>query len=144
MPEIFQAKMNFISPANMMSSMFTLWVWALVISMIILVAYLIGTWNHDYFTKRNMPCLRTSPFLGNLGPLIFKQLSVPEYIQNIYIRLSGYKYGGVFEFMKPVLLLRDPKIIELVIDKFPQFCDNTEPLIGKSLFSLQGNVIHFN
>lgn len=138
--------MNFISPNNMMASMATLWVWALIISLLILVGYLIGTWNHDYFTKRNTPCLKTLPFLGNSGPIFFGDVSISEYMQDIYNRLRGYKYGGVFEFMKPVLFLRDPTLINLVtvkdfeyfVDHHSQFSEVIQPLIGKSLYNLQG------
>ncbi|KAJ9579359.1 hypothetical protein L9F63_024533, partial [Diploptera punctata] len=129
-----------------MSSMVTLWIWAAVISLILLVAYLIGTWNHDYFTKRNTPCLKTVPFLGNSSPVFFREITFSQHILNIYVKLRGYKFGGIFEFMKPVLFLRDPKLIKLVtIKDFEYFTDHQfqydedlEPLINKSLFNLQG------
>ena len=130
----------------MMSSMASLWIWALIISLLILVLYLIGTWSHDHFSKRNVPTLKTLPFIGNMGPIAFKQLSFPDFIADIYNRLKGHKYAGIYDFSKPVLLLRDPELIKMVTVKdFEYFLDHriiitedSEPTLGKGLFNLQG------
>ncbi|PSN52369.1 Cytochrome P450 9e2 [Blattella germanica] len=130
-----------------MMSLESLWLWTFAISFIVLIAYLIGTWNHDFFSKRNIPSLKTVPFLGNMGPLVLRKASFAEHSQNIYNRLKGYKYGGMFEFMNPVLVLRDPELIKMVTVKdFEYFLDHrapiseeAEPMFGKNLFNLRGH-----
>ena len=120
--------------------------WALVTGLTLLVTYLIGTWTHDHFSKRNVPSLKPIPFLGNMAPVVFRALSFPDYISDIYNRLKGHKYGGVYQLMNPVLLLRDPELIKMVTVKdFEHFLDrqgliseDVEPVIGKALFFLKG------
>jgi hypothetical protein len=67
----------------------------------------------------------------------------------MYNKLKGYKYGGVFQFMFPTLLIRDPELIKMVTVKdFEHFLDHqapiseeAEPLFGKALFNLKGEQI---
>ena len=123
-----------------------LWTWALVTGLTLLVAYLIGTWTHDHFSKQNVPSLKPIPFLGNMAPLVFQTLSFPDFVSDIYNRLKGHKYGGLYQLMNPFLLLRDPELIKMVTVKdFEHFLDrqvpiseDAEPLFGKALSNLKG------
>jgi len=123
-----------------------LWTWALVTGLTLLVAYIFGTWTHNHFSKRNLPSLKPIPLLGNVAPVVFRALSFPDLISDIYNRLKGHKYGGVYQLMNPVLLLRDPEVIKMVTVKdFEHFLNRQfliseefEPLFGKALFFLQG------
>jgi cytochrome P450 family 9 len=73
-------------------------------------------------------------------------MSFPDYVSDIYNRLKGHKYGGLYQLMNPVLLLRDPEFIKMVtIKDFEHFLDRQflisedgEPMFGKALFFLQG------
>jgi cytochrome P450 family 9 len=77
---------------------------------------------------------------------VLQALSFPDYISDIYNRLKGHKYGGVFHLMIPFLLIRDPELIKMVTVKdFEHFLDrqapiseDAEPLFGKALFNLKG------
>jgi cytochrome P450 family 9 len=70
----------------------------------------------------------------------------PDYVLRTYRELKGYPYGGTFNFMQPVIILRDPDLIKTITVKdFDHFTDHrsfinegTEPLWGKSLFCLSG------
>jgi hypothetical protein len=61
-------------------------------------------------------------------------------------KLDGYKYGGVFKFGKPSLLIRDPELIKTVLVKdFNSFHSNdgrsdpdVDPLFGRNPFMLTG------
>ena len=122
----------------------SLWMWALVTGLTLLVTYLIGTWTHDHFSKQNVPSIKPIPFLGNIAPVVFQTLSFPDLISDMYNRLKEHQYGGVYQFMNPVLLIRDPDLIKMVTVKdFEHFLDrdvpigeDTEPLLGKALFNL--------
>jgi cytochrome P450 family 9 len=81
-----------------------------------------------------------------MGAVALRILSFPDSVVDLYNRLKGHKYGGVYEFMNPVLLLRDPELIKMVTVKdFEYFLDHrtpideeAEPLFGKGLFNLRG------
>ena len=120
--------------------------WALVVGLTLLVTYIFGTWTHDYFSKRNVPSIKPIPLLGNMAPVLFQTQSFPDYVCDIYNRLKGHKYGGLYQLMVPILLIRDPELIKIVtVRDFEHFVDHqvtisedAEPLFGKGLFNLQG------
>jgi cytochrome P450 family 9 len=84
-----------------------------------------------------------------MAPAVFRVLSFPDLTLDMYSRLKGYKYGGVFQFMNPTLMLRDPELIKMVTVKdFEHFLDHqapiseeAEPLFGKALFNLKGELL---
>ena len=125
--------------------------WVLVTGLTLLVTYLIGTWTHDHFSKQNVPSVKPIPFLGNMAPMVFQTISFPDLISDMYNRLKGHKYGGVYQFMNPFLMIRDPELIKLVTVKdFEHFLDRQvpiseeyEPLLGRGLFNLRGEHIFY-
>jgi hypothetical protein len=84
-----------------------------------------------------------------MAPVVFRALSFPDFVVYMYNKLKGYKYGGVFQFLIPVVLLRDPELIKMVTVKdFEHFLDHqapvseeAEPMFGKGLFNLKGKQI---
>jgi cytochrome P450 family 9 len=120
--------------------------WALVTALTLLVTYIYGTWTHNHFSKQNVPSLKPIPLLGNIAPTLFQTMSFPDFVSDIYNRLKGHKYGGLYQLMVPIVLLRDPELIKMVTVKdFDHFVDrqvliseDAEPLFGKALFNLQG------
>jgi len=78
--------------------------------------------------------------------MVFQALSFPDFVVYMYNKLKGHKYGGVYQFMFPTVLLRDPELIKMVTVKdFEHFLDHqsaiseeTEPLFGKALLNLKG------
>jgi cytochrome P450 family 9 len=127
----------------------SLWVWTLVTGLLSLITYLLSTWTHDFFAKKNVPYLKPAPFFGNFWKMAFRIQSVPETVAEMYNSLKGHAYGGVYEFLNPVIMLRDPELIKRVTVKdFDHFLDHrnpigeeAEPLFGKSLFNLQGELL---
>jgi cytochrome P450 family 9 len=124
----------------------SLWVWTLVTGLISLIMYVIGTWTHDHFAKRNIPHMKPVPFFGNMGKIVLRIQSFPEAVVDMYNSVKGHKYGGTYQFLTPIILLRDPELIKRVTVKdFEHFLDHrnpiseeAEPLFGKSLFNLKG------
>jgi len=78
--------------------------------------------------------------------VVFRALSFPDFVIYMYNKLKGHKYGGMYQFMRPVVLLRDPELIKMVTVKdFEHFLDHqlpiteeVDPLFGKALFNLKG------
>ncbi|XP_069676325.1 cytochrome P450 9e2-like isoform X1 [Periplaneta americana] len=120
--------------------------WATVFLGLLLVLYLYGTKNYDYFLKRNMPSLQQSPFIGNFGPFLFRKRSYPDHIKWMYDRLKAYSYGGVFQLMTPYVMICDPELIKAVTVKdFDHFTDRNQvvpkdidPVFAKTLTMLKG------
>ncbi|XP_069676196.1 cytochrome P450 9e2-like isoform X2 [Periplaneta americana] len=120
--------------------------WILAAGILTLIAYLIGTWTHSYFYKINVFHLKPVPFFGNMAPVVLGRLSFPDFINDLYKRLEGHKYGGVYEFLNPVIMIRDPELLknvtvkdfEFFLNHRNPFSEEVEPLFGKGLFNLQG------
>jgi cytochrome P450 family 9 len=77
--------------------------------------------------------------------VVFRALSFQHLVVYIYNKLKGHKYGGVYQFMKPGVLLREKKKKKMVTVKdFEHFMDRqpptdeADPIFGKSLFNLKG------
>ena len=81
-----------------------------------------------------------------MAPVVFRALSFPDFISDMYNRLKGHKYGGMYQFMNPFLMIRDPELIKMVTVKdFEHFLDrnvpiseDAEPLLVKGLSNLKG------
>jgi hypothetical protein len=81
-----------------------------------------------------------------MAPMMFQTMSFPDYVSDIYNKLKGHKYGGLYQLMEPVLLIRDPELIKMVtvrdfehfVDHQVQITEDAEPLFGKALFNLGG------
>ncbi|GLH12228.1 Cytochrome P450 9e2 [Gryllus bimaculatus] len=97
------------------------------------------------FSRRGVVALPAYPVVGSLGPVIFRKISFSEQVGNLYKLLKGHRFGGLFEFLKPVLMLRDPDLIKLITVKdFDHFVDRHKPIteecddmFGKSVFGLE-------
>ena len=81
-----------------------------------------------------------------MAPVVFRALSFPDFAVYLYNKLKGHKYGGVYQFMNPVVLLRDPELIKMVtvkdfehfLDRHSLISEEAEPMFGKALFNLKG------
>ncbi|XP_070162712.1 cytochrome P450 9e2-like [Polyergus mexicanus] len=101
----------------------------------------------SHFKRLKIPHVRPTPLLGHLAPFIFRRLSLEENVCKIYNIFPDVKYFGFYEFMSPVYVIRDPElIIAIAIKNFDSFCDHrdlfnkeTEPLVSRNLFSINGD-----
>lgn len=98
-----------------------------------------------YWKDRNIPYLRpTFPF-GNLGDLLLGRKSMGEAYADIYKKMNGLKFGGVYLMHRPQLIVRDPDMIKnCLLKDFECFHDHgfvfdekIDPLTG-NLFMLTG------
>lgn len=100
----------------------------------------------SYWKNRNIPYLKpTFPF-GNLGDLLTREKSMGGAYADIYKKLTGMEFGGVFLGHRPVLIIRDPDMIKnCLLKNFENFHghgfvfdEKSDPLTG-NLFMLDGN-----
>lgn len=112
---------------------------------IIYLFYSFFTSSFNHWKDRGIPFIEPTVFVGNLKENLLNKKSIFEVQNGIYSALSPNKLGGYFEFKSPVLMIRDPEIIEKILIKdFAYFHDrglphNTEvePLSG-NLFNVEG------
>ncbi|GLH10658.1 Cytochrome P450 9e2 [Gryllus bimaculatus] len=122
--------------------------WALVISVLSGLLYVAGTWTHGYFRSRGLPFSSPLPFLGNMAPLTFGILSFNDFAEKMYCQFQDYAVFGIFQFMTPVVFVRDPEVIKkLAVKDFDHFVDHQtllteklDPLMAKNLFALRVKV----
>lgn len=100
----------------------------------------------SYFKEKDIPHVPPVPIFGNMAPYIFRRKAIPILLQEMYCKFSNMKYFGFFDFMSPVIVIRDPDIINsIAIKNFNNFCDHTsffgehENILSKNLFELKGD-----
>lgn len=78
---------------------------------------------YSYWTRHGVPQLQpTFPF-GNLGESIKQQLNAVDQLDKLYHSTSE-PFIGVYSFLRPMLLARDPELIRnILIKDFSHFTD---------------------
>ncbi|XP_012526852.1 cytochrome P450 9e2 [Monomorium pharaonis] len=100
-----------------------------------------------YFERLKVPYVQPVPLLGNMAPFVFGRIGHVELIQKLYNLFPNAKYFGLYDFLTPIFVIRDPELIsEIAIKQFDNFCDHRgfvnktlDPIAGKNLFNLQGD-----
>lgn len=100
----------------------------------------------DYFENRGIPYVRGWPIFGSMGRVLLRQQHVCDMIIDAYNANADAKYFGMFDFTRPLLVVRDPELIKNIaiknFDHFPDhqsFADVTlDPIFGGNLFGMTG------
>ncbi|CAL7948658.1 unnamed protein product [Xylocopa violacea] len=103
--------------------------------------------KYDLFKKYGIPHIPPSPVLGNMGPLLTKKKTMKEMIDDIYNLEPEAKYVGLYEFLTPIIMIRDLDLIKAIstknFDHFPDHRpfvnDDSNPLFSKMLFTQTGD-----
>ncbi|KAG5671810.1 hypothetical protein PVAND_001985 [Polypedilum vanderplanki] len=122
----------------------------LIIVLFLIAIYLIYKWSistYDYFEKQGIPYNKPLPLIGSNRNLFFNRKTFIEVLHNWFYEFKDEKASGLFEFRRPILLLKDPKLIkQLAVKDFDYFMnhrtiitEDVDPLFGKNLFALKGN-----
>jgi hypothetical protein len=120
--------------------------WVLLLVVIGVVLYFIGTSNYNHFSKQNVPFIKPVPFIGSMEPSLTRMKYLPQLMMRIYKELEDHPYGGFFMFKQPIIMLRDPELIKAItvkdfeyfMDHRSIFSEDAEPLWSRGLFSLKG------
>lgn len=87
------------------------------------------------------------PFFGNMGSVLLQKLSFHDVIENAYKMCPKAKFVAIFDFQRPMILLRDPDLIKSVTVKHADTFVNHQgisnskydPFFGNILFNLKGH-----
>ncbi|XP_049869418.1 uncharacterized protein LOC126369166 [Pectinophora gossypiella] len=118
-----------------------IWVVVLVVALMLYLRHV-----YSYFDRKGVATDNVSPFFTSTLKIIFRIEHFTDIINKSYSAYRGERFVGKFEFLKPVLLLRDLELIKKVTVKdFEHFLDHTttvdpnqDPVFGRNLFSLKG------
>ncbi|KAF5291534.1 hypothetical protein FQR65_LT01847 [Abscondita terminalis] len=100
----------------------------------------------SYWKVRKVPHKKPWPLIGNVLPLLLKEKSNTELLEDLYNSFPNQKYFGFYSFRNPQLIIKDLDLIkQITIKDFDHFMDRTvqisedvEPLFAKNLGSLSG------
>ncbi|XP_046963903.1 cytochrome P450 6B2-like [Vanessa cardui] len=93
-------------------------IWFLLQIFVIIILYTIYTLltkNHDYWKKKNVPYLKPKLLFGNFSDYILFKKSSSIVTSEICEQFPDEPYVGVFYGTRPALVIKDPKILKLVL-----------------------------
>ncbi|XP_028033856.1 cytochrome P450 9e2-like isoform X1 [Bombyx mandarina] len=100
-----------------------------------------------YFSSRGIATLPTTPFFGNLTAVTFGRENFVEAIAKGYDAFKDQRYFGLYQYLVPTLVPRDPELIrQILVRDFSAFADRgvhideeCDPLFGRNLIMLRGS-----
>ncbi|XP_021705962.1 probable cytochrome P450 9f2 [Aedes aegypti] len=120
-------------------------------AVIFLVYHLLNR-KYQFFAERGIPYVKPTLLLGNGASVLLKKEDLLQNIQRTYETFPNAKIMGIFDFVKPIMMIRDPDAIKQIgVKDFDHFVDHTplftpadcedvgtNSLFGNSLFALRG------
>lgn len=118
----------------------------LAVGVLLLTFYKWTKSNNDYFAKRNLIFKKPTFLIGNFGQFLFKKATVPETMQEMYSWYPNEKMFGMFDWRKPVVVVRDPELLkQLTMKHIDHFEDRRsvietvpDDLFGSALPMMKG------
>ncbi|CAG5032346.1 unnamed protein product [Parnassius apollo] len=98
------------------------------------------------FSRYGVKQFKPIPILGNMTHIILRMIHVTDDTQRLYNAFPEERFVGRFEFLNPIVMIKDIELIKKVTVKdFEYFVDhrsfvndNADPFFGRNLFSLKG------
>uniref|UniRef100_A0A0K8TUK8 unspecific monooxygenase n=1 Tax=Epiphyas postvittana TaxID=65032 RepID=A0A0K8TUK8_EPIPO len=121
--------------------LFLIWVLALLLAFVLYCRKV-----YSRFSRHGVRNLTPIPILGDMVKMTFRMEHFFENIDRIYRSFPGEKFVGSFEFIRPVVFIRDIELIkQITVKDFEHFLDhavvideNIDPFFGRNLFALKG------
>ncbi|XP_038211821.1 cytochrome P450 9e2-like [Zerene cesonia] len=110
------------------------------------VLYLYLRQIYSRFTKYGVKQRDPVPLLGNMLPILRRECHFIYLIEDLHKRFPEERFLGRYEFLNPVVEIRDLELIKkITIKDFEHFLDHrgftdaeVEPLFARNLFTLKG------
>lgn len=118
----------------------------ITLAIFLLLIYTILKYKYTYWKKRGMVFIPPKVPFGNLASFILQKSSFFCTLKDIYIRMKsrGQRYIGLFFFVRPVLLIIDPKLSKRILTSdFQYFTGRGLPVtevdpLSVNLFAIYG------
>jgi cytochrome P450 family 6 len=99
-----------------------------VLGVIFASLYYYFTAHFNYWEEKGVPYLKPVPFFGNLMEMALHRKTQAEGFRQLYQKLDGHMFGGLFQTRIPMIMFRDPELIKHVLIKdFSHFHDRGMP-----------------
>lgn len=101
--------------------------------------------SYSYWKSKGIAYVKPLPLFGNFLPVICFKKAISDVYTEAYYKFPNEKVVGVYEAFSPVLVPRDPKIIERILVKdFQHFVNRaqiteTGGLFDNALFQMKGS-----
>ncbi|XP_073965057.1 cytochrome P450 6B6-like [Choristoneura fumiferana] len=82
---------------------------------IVYLIYLLGTTNHDYWKNKGVKYEKPLPFIGSIRRVFFQEVSLAQYLAELYQKYPKEKFVGYFGGHAFSLVVRDPELIKHVL-----------------------------
>lgn len=114
---------------------------------VVILLYLYGTKDHEYWKKRGVTYVKPSPYFGSFFRVFTQRICFSDQLYEYYFQYTKEKFLGIFVGDRIGLMLRDPELIKRVMaTDFHHFHPRgfnphktvTEP-ISKNLFTGDGD-----
>jgi len=109
------------------------------------VFYYYSKSTHGKWQKLNIPYVPPVPLFGNAFRMVTKLEHPMKMFDRFYNQFPDVKFLGFYQMMEPVLLIRDPELINTILVKdFSYFTDHgfvmdpSTTVLGNSLFFSNG------
>ncbi|KYQ51016.1 Cytochrome P450 9e2 [Trachymyrmex zeteki] len=119
----------------------------LPILVFLVILYLFLTKNYKYWQKRGIPCPDGAlPGIGHFWEVAIQKITLAEWCCKIYNAYRDRSMVGIYNFMTPTLMVREPELIKTVMQtSFTNFHENglkidpkLEPLLANNPFFCYG------
>lgn len=101
---------------------------------------------YSRFSKHGVKHFRPIPLLGNMARIVLRLDHMAHDLNRYYNSFPDERFVGQYEFLKPILIIRDLKLIkQIAVKDFEYFLDHrtmvdqdNDPFFGRNLFSMKG------
>lgn len=102
---------------------------------------------HNYWSKLGVKNPKPTFLVGNNYGVMLKSEAWSEAIRRMYTEFPNEKFIGIYEFLSPAIVLRDPEVIrQITVKDFDHFMDHAEfipdgvdDMWSKNLFASRGD-----
>lgn len=89
---------------------------AIILSTLTYLFYKYVTRNFDYWKKQGVFYFEPTPFVGNFADVVTMKKTVAETLKTLYDK-TDEPYFGVFAFDEPILVIKSPELLKLILIK---------------------------
>lgn len=122
------------------------WTIIAAVAAVLLMVWYRLTRIYTFFDERGIPYYKPLPILGSIWKAVLQRMTFAEVIRDLYNSHPDAKYVGFYDFMTPLIMIRDLDLLKSVtVKNFEHFPDHRsfltedlDALFAKNLFALRG------
>ncbi|CAK1596642.1 unnamed protein product [Parnassius mnemosyne] len=101
---------------------------------------------HTRFSRYGVKQFKPIPIVDNMARIMLRMRHITDDTQKLYNAFPEERFVGRFEFLNPVVMIKDIELIKkITVKDFEHFLDhrsivneNVDPFFGRNLISLKG------